>query len=274
MKVTFDLLIREGNMEIFEWLLDFYASRMVPRDYDQIICKAIRCNNLHVVSIVYHKGVCSSSWLDYRTVWKTAEAGHLDALKWIYQQREYDRNIPNFIDSHLVYGAVRGGHLEILKWVADTEVHPSVSEYGTENQFLWTTALMLDAIDYGHLHILKWALDNKCPWNIYCHTYAAKVGRIDMLEMCIEKGYVILPDINFDNYSHTLYYVFKTANDNGQDHVIEWIQQHPYSFDEDYIQTNTLEYVKKIKEELIARTCHPSRHEWFLDIQEWKDIFE
>ncbi len=125
-----------------------------------------------------------------------AENGHLDILKWAYENtRGYVSPITfenvainghlhilkwfdeiGFVWSHNIFeGAAEAGHLEMLKWAK-------------EKGYIWDENICVAAAINGHLDILKWARENGCDWDEMVTHHARIRGHIEVLNWAIENG--------------------------------------------------------------------------------------
>jgi len=127
-----------------------------------------------------------------------AKAGHLDVIEWITADgREWD--------AHMCHNAAAGGHLAILERALDRgcALDERVLECAAENghltvvQWLWSrgcprgTTLADRAARANHFEIVLWlhAQDYPCDAEGKMYNYAARHGRLDVLEWCKANGF-------------------------------------------------------------------------------------
>jgi len=174
------------------------------------------------------------SW-DHRAFECAAENGHLDIMKYLYENRCYRAGDVPLIN------AATNGHLEVLKWLHTQEYYNSflgyikvfiltsrvctsavgnghfeIVKWLHKNQCFWDSDACLSAAENGHLEILKYLHENECHWNKHAYYVAAKNGHIEILKYLHENK------CPWDNWA--CYY----AELNDHHHITKWLHENDY----------------------------------------------
>lgn len=165
----FTMACRLGNLEIVEWL--YNLSRSEKEAIGKLECMLHKNksdeNPTKRIRLDYDFEKIKLTNSDFRLC---CFDGHLDIVKWLYEQSKRDGNtkinINDLYDKAFVY-ACEGGHLELAKWLFELSKTDGNTQIGinTDNQRAFS-----ESCSRGYLEMSKWLYEtskaNNCKIDI------------------------------------------------------------------------------------------------------------
>ena len=195
-----------GSVEVLEYL------RVRGYHFFQGIC-AGAAKEGHLEALKFLRGLDPPCYWNAWTCAAAAEGGHLEILKWA---RDQDPPCP--WDEDTCFGAAREGRLEVLKWARSQD--PPCP---------WSAETCSEAAKGGHLEVLKWARSQNLPCHldeVTCY-WAAEGGHLDVLKWARSQD----PPCP---WSRDECREEASMSIDGQQHVVDWIDQQEDESDADY----------------------------------------
>jgi len=202
---------QEGRLDVLKWA----RSQDPPCPWGETTCSGAAYGG-HLDVLNWLRSQDPPCPWNERTCSAAVEGGHLEVLKWA---RDQDPPCP--WNDLTCAGATLGGRLEILKWLRSQD--PPCP---------WDTETCSWAAEQGHLEVLKWARDQDppCPWNVGTCFHAAWGGQLEALKWLRAQD----PPCPWRRHKCR-----KRASREGQQHVIDWIDQQEDESDVEFYDSDS-----------------------------------